>query len=193
MASLINYHPSILQALTYEVVNGQPILLRGHQAVARGQKTVKELHELPNLQQQFLSRLCFDLHADFGREYFILSNPQLRLSIDKHHWRAIDVAIVKKNTRKFLGSPILQHAPEYVFLIGNRAALFDLRHPFSYYHQKANDLLAFGVQKVVWLFPEKQQLMLAGNSRHKWPMQIWDRPVELEPGLWWDCPVYSKQ
>ena len=190
MASSAIYQANILSSLTYELVNGQPVLYRGHQSVRRGQKTLNELYLVSPQQQQFLSALCFNLHADFGQEYFILSNSQLRLQMDERNYRAIDVAVVKKNTKKTLDSEVLHQAPEFIFLVGTRASLFDLPHPFSYYHQKAQDLLNFGVQKVVWLFPEKQQLMVASTSRKRWPLQDWNRPVELEPKVWWDCPMW---
>ena len=189
MKSLTNYHPNVLKALTYELVNGQAVLYRGHQAARRGQKSLKELYASSPQQRRILSDLCFDLHQDFGQEYFILSSPQLRLEIDDNNWRAIEVAIVRKNTRKTMDSAVLSQAPEYVFLIDTKASLLDLRHPFSYYHQKASDLLDFGVQKVVWLFSQKQQLMVASTSRKRWPLQDWDQPVWLEPGLRWDCPL----
>ena len=72
----------------------------------------------------------------------------------------------------------LNFAPEVVIEIDTKAELKEIRNPLSYYQEKTDELLNFGVAKVIWIFTETKKVMVA-QQNEKWETSNWDREIHI--------------
>ncbi len=158
----------IPENLIYEMVNGIPVYYEGYQEYLSGNKKLEELMGSSLLQSLIISRLMYLLQRAFGDRYEILSN-EIGIQFGKNSWRAADIAIIKtsileniKSKEKYLTIP-----PEIVIEIDTKAELKEIKNPLSYYHEKTDELLNFGVKKVIWIFTETEKVMVAQKNK-KW-------------------------
>ena len=58
--------------------------------------------------------------------------------------------------------------------------------PSDYHYKKTDDLLSFGVQRVVWIITETRKIMIAEAGKN-WIVAPWSQTIELllghEPNL----------
>ena len=52
----------------------------------------------------------------------------------------------------------------------------------SYFHQKTDELLNFGVSKVVWIFTESKKVMTAEKGK-KWETSNWEEDFNILDGV----------
>jgi len=169
----------IPDSLIYEMINGNPIYYKGYQEYLNGTKQIEELMGSSIVQSLIISRLLFLLQVELGVEYEILTN-EIGIQFEKKSWRAADIAIVKteeieqvKSSNKYLS-----FAPEVVIEIDTKAELKDIKNPLSYYHEKTDELLKFGVKKVIWIFTETQKVLVAQKDQ-KWETGNWSEEVNI--------------
>ena len=99
-------------------------------------------------------------------------------------WRNADIAVFDKLALrqagikdKYAGIP-----PKLVIEIDTKAALRDWPHPEQYYHRKTDQLLDFGVEKVLWIFTATEKFMIAGAGK-RWETGNWDEDLILYPEI----------
>ncbi len=172
----------IPENLIYEMVNGVPIYYKGYKDYLNGNKQLGELMGSSKLQSFLISELIFLIRSFLGNGYYIFSN-ELGLQFSKKSWRAADIAVVKKSKEIVLDGKYLDIPPEYVIEVDTKADLTEVKNPFGYYQEKTQELLAFGVQKVIWIFTDTQKVMTANLNDKKWEIFDWDQELELVDGL----------
>ena len=136
------------------------------------------------LQSVIITRLVITLGGLLDlNKYEILSN-EVGLQIDKNSWRAADIAICNKEKLKDipLNNKYLQIAPEIVIEIDTKAHLEAIENPFGYYHDKTEQLLQFGVQKVFWIFTQNKKVMIAEKGAD-WITIDWTKDIEVFAGV----------
>lgn len=170
---------NIPKNLIYEMVDGQPIYYKNYQDYLNGTKQIDELMGSSLLQSLIISRFVFLLQTKLGVEYEILTN-EIGIQFEKKSWRAADIAIVKASeiekidaTNKYLGFP-----PDVVIEIDTKAELKEIKNPLGYYHQKTDELLKFGVNKVIWIFTETEKIMVAQKDEN-WETGTWDNEINV--------------
>ena len=52
-----------------------------------------------------------------------------------------------------------------------------IRHDV-YYYTKTDELLAFGVEKVIWIFTDTQKIMIT-ESEKDWIITNWDQDIQV--------------
>ncbi|MCO6489913.1 MAG: Uma2 family endonuclease [Phaeodactylibacter sp.] len=163
--------------LIYEMIDGDPIYYKGYRDYLNGNKQIEELMGSSILQSLIISRLVFLLQSNLGPDYEVLTN-EVGIQVGVKAWRAADIAIVK--TREIEGveskNKYLGFAPEVVIEIDTKAELTEIKNPLSYYHEKTDELLKFGVKKVIWIFTETRKVMVAQKDK-KWETSDWKENI----------------
>ena len=116
-------------------------------------------------------------------EYYLFTH-ELGIQFKKRDWRSADIAALKRIRLPELTNKYLQITPEQVVEIDTKIDLRDLENPRSYYQQKTQHLLNFGVQRVVWLFSDTEKIMVTEPDQ-PWLIYDWTDRVSI----WADCEV----
>ena len=178
MKSVIQKIPDIL---IYEMVDGQPIYYNGYKDYLAGTKQIGEVMGSSKLQSLIIAELIFQLRSHLGDDYLIFTN-EIGLQFSKKSWRAADIAVIKSNKVKELDNKYLDVAPELVIEIDTKADLNEIQNPLGYYQEKTDELIKFGVDRVIWIFTETRKIMIADNNK-QWTIDSWEDLVEIKKGL----------
>lgn len=171
--------PDVPEALIYEISRGTPIYYHGYKAYLSGDKTMEELMGSGYLQVFLIMAIIKQLLAELPDAYQVFTN-EIGLILKKGDWRALDIAIYRKDALKDvpLENKYLQIPPEVAIEIDTKADLKNFTTAMDYVHEKTDDLLEFGVQKVIWVFTNSRKVMVAGGGG-KWVTMGWDEPVQV--------------
>lgn len=172
----------IPESLIYEMVRGKPIYYKGYKDYLKCEKQLEQLMGSIKFQAFLVTELIFLIKTFLGKDYFIFSN-EIGLQFSKNSWRAADIAIIKKSESEAIDDKYLSTPPEYVIEIDTKADLKEIENPLGYYQEKTEDLIQFGVKKVVWIFTDTQKIMIAERGNKKWEIMDWDQDVEFMEGL----------
>lgn len=96
--------------------------------------------------------------------------------------RSADIAIIREDKVTDLDGKYLDVAPEIVIEIDTKADLKEVNNPLGYYQEKTDELIQFGVLKVVWIFTETRKVMIAEKDS-PWKVVDWSDSVEIKKGL----------
>jgi len=175
---------NIPEILIYEMVNGKPIYYKDYREYLDGKKQIEELMGSSYLQSLIGTELVILLSQLLDmRKYRIMSN-EIGLKFAKKSWRAADLAIYEKASLKDvpLDNKYLEVAPEIVIEIDTKANLEEVKNPLGYYQEKTDQLLNFGVRKVVWIFTDTKKIMIAENI-DDWQITSWRLDIEIVDGV----------
>jgi len=175
---------NIPEILIYEMVNGKPIYYKDYREYLDGKKQIEELMGSSYLQSLIGTELVILLSQLLDmRKYRIMSN-EIGLKFAKKSWRAADLAIYEKASLKDvpLDNKYLEVAPEIVIEIDTKANLEEVKNPLGYYQEKTDQLLNFGVKKVVWIFTDTKKIMIAENI-DDWQITSWRLDIEIVDGV----------
>ena len=172
----------IPKSLIYEMVQGKPIYYKGYKDYLKGEKQLEQLMGSSKFQAFLVTELIFLIKTFLGKEYFIFSN-EIGLQFSKNSWRAADIAVIKKSEDVEINDKYLSTPPDYVIEIDTKADLKEIENPLGYYQEKTEDLIKFGVKKVIWIFTDTKKIMVAEKGNKKWEIIDWDQDVEFVEGL----------
>ena len=164
------------EALIYEMVNGKPIYYRGWQFVLRGEKTIEQVMASSLLQSFLVNEVAFQLNLNLRKKYMIVTN-EAGLTFNKGDWRAADIALLPLDVMKTvkLDNHYIKQKPDIVIEIDTKADASELP---MYYLDKTKHLLKNGIPKVIWIYTETQQIMIAEIGK-KWEIFDWSETVEV--------------
>jgi len=170
--------------LIYEMVGDKPIYYRGYKEYLNGQKQIEELMGSSYLQSLIITKLVFLLMSNLSKKYLVLTN-EIGLQFKDKGWRAADIAIVE--TKKLKGikktNKYLNIAPKIVIEIDTKAELEEVKDSFGYFHKKTDELLDFGVEKVIWIFTDSEKIMISEKNKD-WQILNWSKDIEIIEGLY---------
>jgi Uma2 family endonuclease len=173
-----NVIQTIPKSLIYETVDGNPIYYRGYKDYLSGKKQLEELMGSSFLQSSIITELVYVLVSTLGKKYKILSN-ELGLHLSKGSQRAADIALLDKykikdikEKKKYLDIP-----PDVVIEVDIKAE-DEEKDSFNYVNKKTEELLAFGVKKVIWIFTDSEKVLLAENDKN-WELTNWSKEIEI--------------
>ncbi len=75
-----------------------------------------------------------------------------------------------------LSDKYLEVAPKIVIEVDTKADLSEIPDSFSYYQKKTDQLLDFGVEKVIWIFTDTKKVMIAELNQN-WQISPWEREI----------------
>ena len=173
----------IAESLVYEMVDGVPIYYHGYKDVLKGRKDAEAIMGSSYLQSLIVANLVFILIRDLPKEFIVLTN-EVGVLFSQHNWRAADIAIVEKEVLKNQGNEkgYLTVPPRVVIEIDTKAALEDIPQRVSYYHKKTDQLLDFGIEKVIWIFTESEKVMAAEKGK-PWMIYTWQDRIGVLEGV----------
>lgn len=115
--------------------------------------------------------------------YRIISN-EIGLKFTEKSWRAADIAVFERTALKNipLDNKYLEIPPEIVLEIDTKANLDEIKNPLGYFQEKTDQLLDFGVKKVIWIFTDTQKVMTATKGQD-WKIIDWKNDIEILKGV----------
>lgn len=167
------------EALIYEMTPHGPIYYRDYEKVLSGEKQLEQVMGSSYLQAYLVSLIIKHFNKYLSDDYIVLSN-ELGLKYAKKSWRAADIAIYENKLLKDvpLQNKYLEVPPKVVIEVDTKASVTHLDTPNDYIMQKTDDLLDFGVEKVIWIFTNTKKVMIA-ESNHDWIVKNWNAEVEV--------------
>jgi hypothetical protein len=167
------------EALIYEMVNGKPIYYRGWQYVLRGEKTIEQVMASSLLQSFLVNEVAFQLNLNLRKKYMIVTN-EAGLTFNKGDWRAANIALLPLDVMKTvkLDNHYIKQKPDIVIEIDTKADASELP---TYYLDKTKHLHKNGIPKVIWIYTETQQIMVAEIGK-KWEIFDWSETVDVTEG-----------
>ena len=131
------------------------------------------------LQSLVITRLVVAISQKLSTSHYIFTN-ELGLQFSKGNWRAADIAIyeksqidIKKVTNKYTKIP-----PKVVIEIDTKADIEDIKDTFNYYNKKTDQLLEFGVERVVWIFTDSKKILIASHKQD-WTLINWSKEIQI--------------
>lgn len=121
--------------------------------------------------------------SSLPERYNVFTN-ELGLQLGEAHWRAADLVIYRKEDLKDvpLRNKYLAVPPEVVIEIDTKADVSGFTTVMDYYYEKTDDLLSFGVKKVIWIFTETRKVLVAAPDR-EWVIVNWESEVPVTETL----------
>ena len=170
---------NIPEQLIYEMVDGKPVYYRGYREYMQGEKNVDELLGITYLQSLIITKLVFLLMSNLGNDYVVLTN-EIGLQFKDKGWRAADIAIVEKQKLKGIKkkNKYLSVAPKIVIEIDTKAELEEVKDSLGYFHKKTDELLEFGVEKVIWIFTDSEKIMVSEKNKD-WQILNWSKKITI--------------
>lgn len=178
---------AIPEQLIYEMTDGVPVYYRGYQGYLHGEKEIAQIMGSSKIQAYLIAELVFLLRGFLGKEYHVFTN-EIGILLKEKTWRAADIAVIHQDQVTDLDSTYLDVPPQLVIEIDTKADWSGIEDPLSYYQKKTDELLDFGVEKVIWIFSETKKVMLAEQHR-PWITVSWEEEIDLLPGL--PCTIRS--
>jgi len=65
-----------------------------------------------------------------------------------------------------------------VIEIDTKAELEEVKDSFGYFHKKTDELLNFGVEKVIWIFTDSEKVMISEKNKD-WQILNWSKEIEI--------------
>ena len=172
-------HPKIPPQLIYEEMDGIPIYYRGYKDVLNKNKTLDDIMGSSQLQSLIVSLLLKYLFKNLDENHYEAYTNEVGLHLSKGNNLASDIAIYK--TSDLADYPIddtyFNIPPKIAIEVDTKAELTEIKWE-KYLKKKTKKLLAFGVEKVIWILTASQQVILA-ESEKDWLIRDWDKPFAI--------------
>jgi len=174
----------LLKALTYEKVNGKPIYYRNYRKVLKGELPLEAVMGSSGLQAYLITLLLGILFKKLDLKRFVVLSNEVGFLIKKGSWRNLDIAIFEREKVKpyLLEDKLIPVPPKVVIEVDTKADLSKYCCLEDYAHEKTQDLLNSGVEKVIWIFTKTRKVMIAPKDQ-KWVVQNWNEPFEVIDGI----------
>ena len=174
----------LLKLLTYEKVRGNPIYYRDYRKVMRGELNPEAVMGSSGIKAFLIKVLVELLLGILDKERYEILFNELGFLYKEGSWRNLDVAIFEKEKVKpyLLQHKLIPVPPKVVIEIDTKADLSRYGSFEDYVHEKTQDLLDAGVEKVVWIFTKTKKVMVAERGK-KWIVQNWDEDFEVLEGV----------
>lgn len=164
--------PDYMLPYVYEVVGGKPIFRKGYQkALLNIGDGKNETMGSSSLQSVIIGEIVGLLFMCGLRNKYIIATGEHGLHLNHKDNRCLDIAIYPKNTLE-LSKKYSNTSPQIVIEVDIEADLETWQETeIQYYKTKTQDLLNFGVEKVIWIFTESESITVAQKEN---PWQIFD-------------------
>lgn len=182
--------PKIPEFLVKEILNGLPVYYKGYKSVLRKEKKVEDIMGASGLQIFIISYFSKLLYKKLDDTLYYVFTGEGGIHIDKNNNVSGDILVFEK--QKLRPSLIDIH---YL----NVPPLIDIEidvqidngnfTDFEYIQTKTKNLLAFGVQKVIWVLTKTEQVIVA-EPKKDWLLIDWKKDIEILEGIMFNIPAY---
>lgn len=179
--------------LIYEMDEGKPIYYRGYKEVLKGTKTLEEIMGSSILQSMLIEIVKDYIKLKLGKKYVILSN-ELGLLFSKKSWRLADIAIFDKKVLLEAGikDEYTKIPPKIVIEVDTKAHFENASDADYYFQHKTDQLLNFGVERVIWIYTRTEKFMIAEKDK-RWETANWTEDLEIMEGIVVNIPQLIAQ
>ena len=182
--------PKVPEQLIKEMLDGKPVYYKGYKAVLRKEKTLENIMGASGLQIFIIRYFTRLLDRNLDENIFYVFTGEGGIHIDLGNNLAGDVLVFEKTKLKpqLIDTHYLNIPPKIDIEIdvnidnGN----FD---DFEYIQRKTKNLLAFGVEKVIWVLTKSKQIIVAEPNKD-WLLIDWTKEVEILNGVTFNVPAY---
>lgn len=174
----------IPQTLVYEMDDGNPIFYRDYKEYLTGAKDLEEIIGSSYLQSLIVTQIIIFLSQKLNLTLYQILSNEVGLKFSHNSWRAADIAIFEKAKIKSIpkDNKYLETAPKIVIEIDTKAHLDEIQNPLGYYQEKTDQLLNFGVEKVIWIFTDTEKVMFAEKDKD-WQISNWSKNITVLEGV----------
>lgn len=165
--------------LIYETLNGRPLYRRGYREVLAGQKKPAEIMGSSSLQAMLVSLIHGFLFTHIDRKRYLLATNESGIHLEKGNNLSNDIAIFDKAAGLTLTDKYFTVPPKIAIEVDVRIEPeeFDGKES-GYVYEKTERLLAFGVERVIWITTHPKKIFTATQSA-PWLIQNWDATVPV--------------
>ena len=184
-----------LQArLVRETLDGRPLYYAGYQAVLAGRKTAEEIMGSSSLQWVLVSYFMRIMLRQLDENKYWFATNEAGVHLDHRDNLAHDVAIYEKATLPpdQINARYVQVPAKVVVEIDVRIDMHDLADS-NYVNRKIRKLLAFGTERIIWIFTDSQQVLVAERGADAWLTMDWHRDLELLDGQQFNVGRYLQE
>jgi hypothetical protein len=169
----------------YEMWDGKPVYYRGYKECLDNPETFERCMGSSVYQSLVVTTLVVHLHKKLPKSYVLLTN-ELGVLLKKKDWRSADIAICEKAQIDAIAPgdkmKYLHIAPKVIIEIDTKADVSDFNTSMDYYTTKTQNLLDFGVERVIWIFTGAKKIMTA-TKNSPWHIVDWDESIEILDGI----------
>ncbi|MGI4862787.1 MAG: hypothetical protein ACRYFZ_02620 [Janthinobacterium lividum] len=179
------------ERLVRETLDGRPLYYLGYQAVLAGRKTAEEIIGSSSLQWVLVSYFMRIMLRQLDDKKYWFATNEAGVHLDHRNNLAHDVAIYEKAVLppSQINDHYVQVPAKVVVEIDVRIDLQD-QADTNYVNRKTRKLLDFGTEKVIWIFTDSQQVLVAERGAEAWLTMGWHRELELLDGQFFNVGQY---
>lgn len=183
-----------LSALVYEILDGRPLYRQGYRAVLSGESKPEDVMGSSGLQSMLVS-FVFGVAVELlDRKKYRVATGEVGGHLDHRNNVAYDVAVFERSvlTPDKITTRYIDVPAKVVVEIDVR---IDPSKPedFNYVNRKTRKLLEFGTEKVIWIFTDTQQVLVAARGADAWLTVDWHRDLELLDGQFFNVGRYLEE
>lgn len=164
--------PDYMLPYVYEVVKGKPIFRKGYREALLNieNDTNGKFMGASSLQVFIISEILKFLYKNLP-DNLLITTGEHGIHLAPRSNRCLDIALFKRK-EFIINKKYTNHPPLVAIEVDIEADLTTWQETeIQYYKNKTQDLLNFGVEKVVWIFTESQSIIVAQKEN---PWQIYD-------------------
>lgn len=195
MAPASAKRPAVVpESLIYEMLDGRPLYYQGYRDVLAGRKTTEEIMGSSTLQWVLVSYFMELMILTLDRKKYRFASNEAGVHLDHRSNLSHDVAIYDRTVltpdkinKKYASVPAV-----VAIEIDVKADLSN-EADRNYVNLKTRKLLDFGTDKVLWVFTDSQQVMVAERTADAWLTMDWHRDLDLHDGQLFNIGAYLQQ
>ena len=169
------------RALVYEMRRGRPIYYRDYEKVLQGELPLEAVMGSSKIHVLLIWVMLRFLHARLDPKRFLVLSGEIGFHLGKRHWRVLDIAVFERSTLEKEGftDQYVRTPPLLVIEVDTKADLSRYEGQMEWYiREKVDDLLAAGVQQVLW-YTTRDRRVLEARPGQAWLLDHWERAVPL--------------
>jgi len=171
------------ELLVRETLDGRPMYFADYWTVLAGRQSLESIRGSSSLRWVVASYVLQALIRRLNGERYWFAANQVGTRLDEHTSLIHDVAIYEKAALPpdQINTCYVSVPARVVVEIDVR---IDLRDPedANYVNRKIRKLLDFGTERVIWVFTDSRQVLLAERGADAWLTMDWHRDIELLDG-----------
>ncbi|MEM6318210.1 MAG: hypothetical protein AAF960_11105 [Bacteroidota bacterium] len=141
----------------YELDEGKPILYKGYRYGFSNFYENQQIMPDSDYQSWLKNEIGFFFRLLFKNKFFVVTVGEHGLSIKKNSWRAVDVAIFRKEVFQ-LTNQYSKVPPEVVFEIDLKGDFDTPTKAKKDQKRKIKQLFDFGVKKIIWIHTDSKEI-----------------------------------
>jgi Uma2 family endonuclease len=175
-------NPKVPDSLIYEKLGRRTLYYRGYKDVLAGRKTTEEIMGCSDIQGAVVAALLGYLYTHINRKAYLLTTNEVGLLMPNLGRTANDIAIFDRKTVTELHGKYFKIPPKVVIEFDIKVDVEDYAAgDQDYIWDKTDKLLAFGVERVIWITTTSRKVFVA-NRNEPWITQTWADDVTVLQG-----------